>query len=133
MDRTKAEGIEEFEGTVTEVTVEPSSREDISGDQYHIQIKPEDEELLKDSKTGRMHEWIKIPPKATETSAPEGSILDKYVQELETLDSSLKDTKEHLKIMTSLVDKKFLFKKKKLGKAFGGHEAHEYWTPVQSK
>ncbi len=133
MERTKSEGLEEFEGTITDVSIDPSTNKDIEGDQYHIQMEPVDKELLKESKTGCMHEWIKIPPTATPESAPEGSILDRFVQELEILDSSLKNVKGHKEIFESLKGKKFLFKKKKLGKAYDGHEAHEYWTPVQAK
>ena len=131
VERTKAEGIEEFEGKVNEVVAEDNEMEGKTSEQYHLSITPIDADLLKNSKTGMMHEWIKIPPTATAGSVPEGSVLDRFIQELEILDSELKQAVTHREALIWLKGKTFLFKKKKLGKAYGGYEAKEYWIPVK--
>ena len=131
VERTKAEGIEEFEGKVSEVIVEENEMDGKTTEQYHVSMTPQDAEILKNSKTGMFHEWLKIPPTATPESIPEGSVLDRFLQELEILDKSLKKATTHKEALDWLKGKSFLFKKKKLGKAFGGYEAKEYWIPVK--
>jgi len=127
--------IEEFDGKVVEVAIEPSQLKDDSGeslgDQVHIQIEPTDKELLKDSKTGKMHDWIRISPKATETTVPEGSVADRFLQAVENIVSEAKKTEKVLEVFQLLNEKTFTFKRQKLGKSFGGHEARDYWVPVK--
>lgn len=130
VERTKSEGFDEFVGVVENVILEPSNLTD-GGEQYHLTMKPEGVEIT--GKTGLMHEWIRVPPKATETSVPEGSVLDKFVQELEVLHNEVKKLGSVPEIFAFLVGKKYLFKKKKLGKSFDGHEAKAYWVPVSFK
>jgi len=128
---TKAEMIEEFDGKVVEVGVEPSQREDIEGEQVHIQIEPVNKDLLKDSKTGRMHEWVRLSPKSTETTVPEGSIAHRYIQAVEDVIKEAKETEKVLEVFQLLNEKTFTFKRKQLGKSFGGHEAKDYWVPAK--
>lgn len=118
-----------FVGKVEDVLVEPSQREDIGGEQYHIVIKPEDIKI--EGKTGMIHEWIRIPPKATESAVPEGSVLDRYLAEIELLIPEAKQKQTHFEVFALIKGKKFKWVKKKLGKSFGGYEAHEYWVPAQ--
>ncbi len=132
VERTKAEGIEEFEGKVKEVSIEKSTIADEEVEQYHVSIEPINTDLLKKSKTGMFHEWIKIPSTATSNTVPEGSVLDRFIQELEILNSEVKKIETHTEVLNFLKNKTFLFKKKKLGKAYAGHEAKEYWIPVKS-
>ena len=131
VQRTKAEMIEEFEGTVKDVTVEPSQLEDVEQEQYHIQIEPKDKTILKDSKTGMFHEWIRMSPKATDTTVPEGSIADRYIQEVEMVLSEAKKLENIAEVFALLKGKSFLFKRKVLGKSYEGKESKPKWIPVK--
>lgn len=127
--RTKAQTFDDFEGVVDAVLVEPSNLPDKEGNQYHIVISPTSVEV--GGKTGKMHQWINISAKATDTSVPEDSALDKYLQEIELLIKDTKKAETHGEVMEMLVGKKFRFVKKRLGKSYAGHEAQDYWTPAQ--
>lgn len=131
--RKEIELIEEFEGTVMSIDVEPSQREDISNEQIHIEIAPTDKELLKDSKTGRFHEWIRITDKTENNLVPEGSILDRYMQEIELIHKDAKNKETYMEVFKLMMGNTYLFKRKKLGKAYGGFEAHKYFCPVTLK
>ena len=131
VERSKSTGFDEFVGKIVEIKVEPSSNPQIEGEQYHIQMKPDDKTLTEGSKTGNFHEWIRIPPKATDTSVPEGSVLDKFLLEIEFLHKEVKKLESHVEVMNFIVGKKYLFKKKVLGKSFQGHEAKPYWIPAR--
>ncbi len=121
-------GIEEFKGKVDSVKHETSELPDGSKqEQFHIVIEPLNIEV--GGETGKMHEWLPISKKATKTSVPEGSILHKYISELELLDKAVKDIKEVEKALKSMEGKCYQFKPIKHGQAFGGKEAKEYWTP----
>jgi hypothetical protein len=131
IERTKAEGLDEFEGVVRGVALEPSSNPNIEGMQYHITIEPKDKTILKASKTGFFHEWIRMTANATDDSVPEGSVLDRFLQELVTADKDTKKCSGVSEALNMMIGNTYLFKKKTLGKAYGGFEAHSYWTPVQ--
>jgi hypothetical protein len=131
VERTKAEFLEEFEGKVENVTLEPSQLEGQEQMQYHIEIVPSDSSLLKNAKTGRFHEWIRVSATATDETVPEGSVADKYIQEIELLMPSAKKCKMLNEVFLLFKGHTFLFKRKKLGKSYAGHEAKEYWTPVK--
>lgn len=126
VERTRAQTFTEFIGTVQEIKkVRDSQRE--GGEQYHIEMKPLDVEI--GGKTGLMHEWVRITDTTTETSVPEGSVIDRYLQELE---DCIPETKKQPTVdgsMKLMVGKSFRFKRKKLGRSFQGQEAKEYWTP----
>ena len=131
MVKRKTATFEEFEGKIVDVRVEESNNVKIEGKQIHIEIEPLNPDLIKQGTTGRFHEWIKIPATATETEVPEGSVIDRYIQEIEMLHSEAKNKDTYLEVFEMIKDGEYLFKKKKLGKAFDGHDAHEYWTPVK--
>ncbi len=131
VERTKTEGIEEFEGTITDVTFEKSELKGEKQEQYHISMTPNDSKLLKDSKTGMLHTWIKFSDKATQKNIPEGSVLDRFLTEIETLHSEVKKLATVDEAMQHIKGKEYLFKTKKLGKAFDGHDAKLYWVPVK--
>lgn len=133
VERTKAEGLTEFEAKVTDVKIETSTVNNEEMKQYHIEMKPTDETLVKKGETGLMHNWVRISANATETSVPEGSVLDKFLQEIEMVHPEAKQIANHKEVMELLKDNTYVFKRKKLGKSFGGHEAKEYWVPVQKK
>jgi hypothetical protein len=50
---------------------------------------------------------------------------------MEKLDKAVKKAETHTEAMLCLKDKKCVFKKAKLGRAFKGHDAREYWIPVR--
>lgn len=127
VERTEAQGFDEFSGEVIEVVLEPAKSEDYQ-DQYHITIKPLDVQVT--GKTGMMHEWIRVPGKATEATVPQGSVIDGYIKALERLDKSVKAVKTVESVFKWMEGKKFHFAKEKLGKAYGNYPAADYWVPV---
>lgn len=128
VDRTEAQGFEEFKGKVESVTLEPATEEDRQ-DQYHIVIEPIDVEVT--GKTGRMHDWIRVTKTTTNESVPLGSVIDAYIKAIERIDSSVKKEPTVSGVFKWLVGKTFKFNQEKLGKAFGDHPAADYWVPVK--
>lgn len=126
VERTVSEGFDTFTGVVESIEVVSDGQKE-GGKQYHIVIEPIDVEV--GGKTQRIHEWIRISQKATESSIPEGSALDKYLNELELINKDLKKCVMHEEVIKWMLNKKFRFVKRKLGKSFQGHEAKDYWTP----
>ena len=129
--RSQVENIEEFEGEMSNIQLEPSTNEHITGSQWHFEMSPLNKALLAKSATGKFHEWVKQPGTATDETVPEGCALDRYVQEIEMVHSETKKMTKVSEVFKSVIGKKYLFKKKKLGKAFKGFEAKEYWVPVK--
>lgn len=127
VERSESAGFEEFVGYARNVAVEQGT----FGQQFHIEIEPDDKSLLKQSKTGKFHEWLRISPKTTESSVPEGSILDMYLREIESTFREAKKEETVIGALKVLLNKKVLYKKKRLGKKFEGKEAAEHWVPVR--
>lgn len=125
VERSEAQGFDEFVGFARAVNVEDGN----FGKQIHIEIEPADPTLLKESKTGRIHEWIRLTAKTTETTVPDGSVLDLYLREIESIFKEAKKTEKVLDAIKLLLNKKVLYKKKKLGRKFEGKEAADHWTP----
>jgi len=128
VERTTANLLVEFNGTVEDVQLEKNTYADADNDQFHITMKPVDKEIK--GKTGLLHEWIRMSPKSKEEMIPEGSILDKYLTQVEMLVPEAKKAKTLSDAFNCMKGKKFTFKKVKLGRAFEGHAAREYWVPV---
>lgn len=127
VERTEAKGLDEFEGTVESVTKVESKIDNADGTkayQYEVLMGTEA------SSTGKMYNWLRIPKTATDTSVPDGSVIDRFIQELEVLDRKLKKEENVADVLNWMVGKKFKFVRKKLGKAFDGKEAADYWVPV---
>jgi hypothetical protein len=99
--------------------------------QYHISIKPEGIDIK--GKTGMLHEWIRLTKTTKEDSVPEGSVLDGYLKMIEMVLPAAKKAETLDEAFGLLKGKRFLWKKMKLGKAYSGHEAKEYWVSVQLK
>ena len=127
VERTES-NVTEFIGQVVSVDKQPSSLDE-NRECFHIQIDAKDIEVK--GVTGYMHEYFNIPATATEESVPDGSVLDKFLTELEVLDKKLKKVDKVSDALKWLEGKTFKFVKKKLGRAYDGHEAREYWTPIQ--
>ena len=127
VERKQAE-ITEFIGVVEKCEIETNELKDKVQHQYHIFIKPENIEIK--GKSGFMHEWIRIPGTSDESHIPEGSVLDKFVTELEIIDKTVKNIKTVPEVFKSIIGKKYKFVHKKLGKSFNGNEAKLYWVPI---
>jgi len=127
--RNTAGNFTEFKGQVVEVAKEQSGLG--SGDkfQYHIKILPTEKEIK--GNTGFMHEWLPISATASDNSIPEGSILDKYITEIELLIPKTKLMENVDDVMQEMVGKTFLFVQKKLGRSFSGYDAKQYWCVRQ--
>jgi hypothetical protein len=131
VQRTKAAIFDVFIGKVDDVKiVDDPVREEEEGQQYHIEMSCLDKEIK--GETGKLHEWIRISAKATDDTVPEGSVLDKYLEELESvLPDARKEGLTIMQVLSLMKGKVFQFRKKKLGRSFEGHEAKPYWTPVR--
>ena len=117
--------LDEFEGKVVSVDLEMGLQD---RKQYHVQIEPTSFKL--ESATGHAHEWISLSPRATEEGIPQGSVMDKYLMQVEICISAAKQAKTVGDAMKMLVGKTFKFKKLKLGRDFNGQPAREYICPV---
>lgn len=129
VERQTANLLEEFSGEVVDVQLEMNQFADTDSSQFHITMKPTDKEIK--GKTGMLHEWIRMSPKSKEEIIPEGSILDKYLTQVEMLVPEAKKAKTLTEAFATIKGKKFTFKKVKLGRSFEGHAAREYWVPVR--
>jgi len=129
VERTEARGFEELNGEVISVELIPNDKADWdNAQQILIGIDPIGIELK--GKTGKWWVYISLPRTATETSVPQGSAVDRYLQEVEGIVPQVKKTKTVLGAFELLKGKRFTFKPKKLGRAFEGREARDYWCPV---
>lgn len=123
--RKESQGLDQFEGTVEKVEFETGIDD---RRQYHIYISPEDREVQ--GATGLFHEWIPLSPKSTEEEIPQGSVIDRFLTQLEIVLDDAKKANTVSQAMDMLVGNKFKFKRMKLGKDYQGHEARQYWVPV---
>lgn len=125
VERVESSGLTEFVGTVEDVQLE----EGIEGrKQYHLTIEPHDIEVK--GATGRFHEWVAMSPKCTEDKVPQGSVMDRYLTQIEICISEAKKATTIEEAFGMLKGKKFKFSRVKLGKDFDGHAAKEYIVPV---
>lgn len=127
--------IEKFNGIVEVVEVIPPEEDaKYTEDQYHMVIQPTDEvtiEAIKDSKTKKLHNYIRIPSTTEDEYIPEDSGLDKFVTELESCMSEVSDMETHKEVFDYLVGKEFSFAKKKIGRAYQGHEGRKAYVPIK--
>jgi len=126
VDRVSPKTFEEFVGTVKNVTKESNQLEGQATEQYHLEIDAEGIEIK--GKTGLIHEWIRLSKTAKEDTIPEGSVVDRYLQQIELCLPEAKKAKNLSEAFAMMKGKKFNFKKMKLGRAFEGHDAREYWV-----
>lgn len=127
VERKESSGgmLEEFEGTVKQVEFEQGIED---RKQYHVFIQPTSFEVR--GATGLIHEWIPMSPKAQEDEIPQGSVMDRYLTQVEICISDAKKAKTVKDALNLMVGKKFRFKRLKLGRDFEGHSAKEYIVPV---
>lgn len=118
--------MDEFQGKVSKIELEAGI--DVTRKQFHIYIEPIGFNIKGPS--GLMHEWVPMSPKATNEAIPQGSVLDRYLQQVEIVVPAAKKEATVEGAFKHLVGKKFRFQKMKLGKDFDGHKAKEYAVPV---
>ena len=128
------EKIRTFSGIVESIDREASQLPE-GNDQYHIKMRPiEPKELIdlvKDSTTGCLHEWIGISKSTTETEIAEGSLLDNYITEAVFQIPELDKYNTHGEFMNGLIKRVYVFTKKRIGKAFKGYPAKEVFIPTK--
>lgn len=127
VERTSGKGLDEFVGFAR--VVDPVQGN--FGPQIKIEIEPENKDLIKAGKTGRFHEFLRLPSTASENKIPEGSVIDSYLREVESLFKEAKAKETLLEALRVLLDKKILWRRKVLGKRYKGYEASEHWVPVR--
>jgi hypothetical protein len=91
--------------------------------QYHIKMDRGNDAKI-------IHEWIGLSPKATEETIQQGSVMDRFLTQLEICVKAAKSAKTVGEAMKLMVGKKFRMTKVKLGKDFNGQPAREYYVPV---
>jgi hypothetical protein len=129
VERTTQTGLESFEGKVVEITLEKNSFQDVESDQYHIQMEPTTVAIK--GKTGFLHEWLRLSPKTTQTAVPEGSVVERYLAQVELCIPEARKEKTLDGALKLMKGKTFEFRKVKLGRSYEGRPAREVWTPVK--
>jgi len=97
--------------------------------QFHVTMNPTS--IKVGGATGKLHEWIPLSPRATEEIVPQGSVMDRYLQQVEICIKEAKAAQTVTKALKLMEGKKFEFKRLKLGKDFNGQAAREYFVPVK--
>jgi len=126
--------IPEFKGKVEKAELEDKEFDGKKRKQYHIIYLPLDnevKELIKDSKTQRLHDFIPISETTTDNLIAEGSNLDNYISEIEYVMEETKNFETHNEVIQYLVGKTFLLKKKKIGRSYAGYEGKEVYIPFR--
>lgn len=128
VERTKSGAVERFDGTVKMVEKTPSQL-NAGEEQWHIGMEPLDSSILKDTKTGMFHEWLRISSTSTDESVAEGSVLDNYMNEVEACIPGAKKLKTVSEVLNAMKGKKFRFVRKILGRSFEGKESKPVFVP----
>lgn len=132
--KNEFETIEAFNGVLQEVEIKTSEFEGETQKQIHMAIEPSDPEIvekLKDSKTGMLHNFIRISPKTGDDNVPEGSNLDGYLTEIESVIPEAKESETFIQAFELLKGKNIKWVYKKIGRSFKGYEGKSFYTPQQ--
>jgi hypothetical protein len=127
VERKESTGLDSFEGIVENVEFETGGLDDRR--QYHVTIECTSHEI--GGATGKLHEWIPMSPKSTEDSVPQGSVMDRYLTQVEMCISEAKKAATIQEALNLMVGKKFQFQRVKLGKDYEGHSAKDYIVPTR--
>lgn len=125
VERVESSGLDEFEGIVEKVELETGIQD---RQQYHLTIEATSVKI--GGATGKLHEWIPMSPKAEEAKIPQGSVMDRFLQQVEICVPAAKKSETVSEALALLQGGKFKFKRIKLGKDYDGHKAREYIVPV---
>lgn len=126
--RVEATGkLDELEGVVENVAFETNA---IGNGQYKITIRPTNVKVKAPS--GCFFEWIPMSKTATEEQVPQGSVMERFLTQLEICLPAAKRARTLSEAFGMLKGKKFAFHRVKLGKDFDGHPAREYLVPVRA-
>jgi len=128
MVERKTGEIEECKAKVDDVQLEDSEVNGEKQQQVHITLEPQDIDV--GGKTGYLHTWIRVSPSTEETRVPEGSTMDRYLQEVEDIDKDAR-TEKWYDAFRAMVGKTYKFKKKTIGKSYQGHAAKRELVPVE--
>jgi hypothetical protein len=128
IERIRPEIIEEFDGIAKVIEVVPDQMRE-GGKQYHIGIEPTDKDMLKDTKTGMFHIWLRIGENTKDNEVSEGSKLDNFLRELETTIKEARNAKTVIDSLNTLKNKEIHWVKKVLGKSYGGYESKPVFVP----
>jgi hypothetical protein len=124
VNRVESSGkLEELDATVVAAVLEQSV---IGNSQYKITLKPHGIKSTKE-----WFEWIPMSRTATEEAIPQGSVMERYLTQIELCVPAAKKARTVKEAFGLLVGKKFKFRRIKLGKDFEGHPARDYFVPVQ--
>jgi hypothetical protein len=118
--------MDEIEGIVVSVDQETSASTGLV--QYHIKIDPTNFKVK--GKTNLLHEWVGLSKTASEEQVPQGSVLERYLTQIEICVPAAKKAATLKAAFAMLVGKKFRFQRIKLGKEYDGNPAKEYIVPV---
>jgi|TARA_R100001530_G_scaffold136375_1_gene116836 hypothetical protein len=128
---TKSELVSEFDGVCKTIEVVEDQLNE-GQQQIHLEIEPCDPDLLKNSKTGRFHVYLRMTKSCTENSVAEGSVIHRYLQEVNAALPESKDKDLLLDSIRTLKDKKMHYVSKVLGKSYGGHESRAVFIPQRA-
>jgi hypothetical protein len=115
--------LDSFEGTVTKIGFETGIAK-----QYHLHIEPSSFEVK--GATKELHEWVPLSPTATEGEVPQGSVMDRYLTQVEICVPEAKKAATVKEALDMLIGKKVRFQRMKLGRDYNGQAAKEYIVPV---
>ena len=129
---TEFEQIEAFDGKLEVLEVIEGEYNGENTKQLHLAFSPVDTptiEALKTSKTGMLHNFIRISPKTKDDEVPEGCNLDKYLIEIESVLPEAKKAKTYIEAIEMLKKHQIHYVYKKIGRAYQGHEGTSYFVP----
>ena len=133
VERLEGKNIEEFVGKLERVTYEDCPHyegQTENRQQYHLEIRPEDVNLLAGSKTGMMHCFLRQSPKGTDDKVVQDSVIDRYLMEVENLFPEVKKMTSVKASFEFMKGKKILWRLKRVGKAYNGKPASEEYCPL---
>ena len=128
VQRKTAEVLEEFDGMVSKIEIVPDQINE-GQEQYHLEMTPDDKEMLKESKTGKFHVWIRKTKTTKEDSIAEGSILDRYITEIEAVFKEAKQKQTIFEALSVMKNVRCHFIRKTLGKKYKGFDSKPIFVP----
>jgi hypothetical protein len=132
VERMKFEKIEEFDGRCEKIEIVEGTDDFEGTKQIHMAITPLDEptkEKVADSKTKQLHNFISLKCNVDGTKVADGSNIEKYLIEIESLIPAAKKAATIIDAFRYLEKQPLHYVNKKLGKSFKGFEGKCYYVP----